>query len=952
MAFTRKPLAAAVALALFTLAAPAVSFAQTAAATTEDAKKAAEAKRKADEEKQKIDTVTVTGIRGSLQKSIDVKRDADTNVEVVTAEDVGKMPDKNIADALSRLSGVNVQFGGALAMDEAERVSIRGTSPNLNLTTINGHALSSGDWHVGDQAGSGRSVGFGLMPSQLIGQAIVYKTGRADITEGGVAGTVDIITRKPLDFKNQLTRELSVGFVHADLPKKTDPQISALFSWKSDDSTYGFLLQAYKEQRHLRRDGQETFGYNFISAAAANAAGNPSLAGLRLPGSLNSALFEGERNREGGYIGFQVKPNADWDINASIFRTTLRADNYNSSGYGLPNALISNGWIIKNPVVRNDVLVSASLERPPTAAATQRVIGFQFDHFMREAANSLSSFYDVDAKWRASDSLTIKGRAGFTEGFGKTGAQPSIVFGIINPNISYTINENRPTDYKITNSTTGAAIDLANVNNYVQMSNFGGGVSSTDKEKYLHLDGEYALNKGIFTNVKFGIRTAEHRREYEVTNARWNAQDTPAGPPAVPSPFISVTGGLLVSNIVGNNVPVPPTTYPSNWFSGGSGDFPRSLFRYNTGILSDFAKQYVNYDKVLNKSWNSGYTIIETNQAGYLMTEFELPSLSGNIGVRPVKTKVQSTAYQALPNGTAAGQCVPLQPCNVPGAITSSRVATYVPQTVETSHSIALPSLNLKWDIAPKVIGRFSLSKTLGRPNYNELAGAVSLNNTLLTGSSGNPYLKPTTSTNADASLAYYFTKRGYVSGSLFSQNLKDYVKPGVSKVEFFNSATGTNSIYDVTSRVAANAKLKGAELAGELPIGAGFGLSSNYTYVNGRDSDGFEFLGTSKHTFNISGYYEDDKFSTRLSWNQRSDYAWGLIPNPAGTGILGTNRYKGYGGLAASVSYKITPSISVVLDGNNLTNPVRSTYYINESAPGYWHESGRQYFLTVRGKF
>jgi iron complex outermembrane recepter protein len=334
------------------------------------------------------------------------------------------------------------------------------------------------------------------------------------------------------------------------------------------------------------------------------------------------------------------------------------------------------------------------------------------------------------------------------------------------------------------------------------------------------------------------------------------------------------------------------------------------------------------------------------------MTEFELPSLSGNIGVRPVKTKVQSTAYQALPNGTAVGQCVPLQPCSIPGAITSSRVATYIPQVVETSHSTALPSLNLKWDIAPKVIGRFSLSKTLGRPNYNELAGAVSVNNTLLTGTSGNPYLKPTTSTNADASLAYYFTKRGYVSGSLFSQNLKDYVKPGVSKVEFFNTATGTNSIYDVTSRVAANAKLKGVELAGELPIGAGFGLSSNYTYVDGKDSDGIRFLGTSKHTFNISGYYEDDKFSARLSWNQRSDYAIGLVNNAAGTGTIGTHNYKGYGGLAASVSYKITPSISVVLDGTNLTNPVRHTYFVNESAPGYWHESGRQYFLTVRGKF
>ena len=104
-----------------------------------------------------LDTVVVTGIRASLAKSIETKKNADANVEVVTAEDIGKMPDKNIADALSRLTGVSVQAGAANAIDEAERVAIRGTSPNLNLFTVNGHAISSGDWHVSDQGRSGRS---------------------------------------------------------------------------------------------------------------------------------------------------------------------------------------------------------------------------------------------------------------------------------------------------------------------------------------------------------------------------------------------------------------------------------------------------------------------------------------------------------------------------------------------------------------------------------------------------------------------------------------------------------------------------------------------------------------------------------------------------------------------------------------------------------------------------
>jgi iron complex outermembrane recepter protein len=798
MRFNPTPLAVGIALALTAAFAanPAFAQAKTEAEKKAEEEKAAAAKRATPE---KVETLVVTGIRASLQQSIDTKRDADTNVEVVTAEDVGKMPDKNIADALSRLSGVNVQYGGALAMDEAERIAIRGTSPNLNLTTVNGHALSSGDWHVGDQAGSGRSVGFGLMPSQLIGKAIVYKTGRADITEGGIAGTVDIQTRKPLDFRAPFVGEVSLGFVHADLPKKTDPQISGLVGWQNQAKTFGAMVQAYSEKRTLRRDGQETFGFNFVSTAAATNAGNPALAGLRLPGSLNSALFEGKREREGGYIGLQFKPNRNIDLNFSAFRSVLDADNYNSSAFALPNTLISNGWIIKNPVIKDDVIVSASLERPANAAATQQVIGLQFDHNLRRGATSLSSFYDLEGNFNIGDALTLKARAGYTEGSGKTGNQPSLTFAIINPNVSYSINGDRPTDYRLTDSRTGQPIDLSNINNYRQMSNTGAGVKSTDEETYFHLDGDYKLNLGPLTNLKFGMRTAKHDREYEVIAARWNAQDNATGP-VTPSPFISVTGGALVTNIVGNNIPAPATYYPGNWGSGLSADFPRNLYRFTPGILSDFADRYVNWDPVLNKTWNSGYKVTETNNAGYIMGEFDFDKITGNFGLRPVETKVESLAYQALNAGTGVGQCTALAPCSVPGAINTSRVATYIPQLVKTKHRTTLPSLNLRWEVAKGMIGRFAASKTLGRPNYNELAAAfTNVNNTLLTASSGNPLLKPTTANNIDASFAWYFARRGYVSGSLFQQKLKDYVKPGVSQVEFFNTSTGSNSVCQLS---------------------------------------------------------------------------------------------------------------------------------------------------------
>lgn len=961
---TKKPLTAAVSLALLGLTASSLALAQASA----PAPKPAETKK--DEKKpETVEAVVVTGIRASLERSIQTKQEADTNVEVVSAEDVGKLPDKNIADALSRLTGVNVQFGGALAMDEAERVAIRGTSPNLNLVTVNGHALSSGDWHVGDQGSSGRSVGFGLMPSQLIGQTIVYKNGRADITDGGVAGTVDVIFRKPLtNFRTPLTGEVALGGVYADLPKKTDGQISGLLSWQNESKTFGAMVQGYNEKRHLRRDGQEVFGYNYLPVAQANASGNAALAAaaaaaaststptqtdIRMPGSLNSALFEGIRDRVGGYVGLQWKPTGNIDMGLAYFRSELKADNYNSSGFGLPNTLVANGWQIQNAVVENNVLVGASLVRPATAAATQRVIGFQFDNNVRQGARSLSEFTDFEGKWNVSDALAVKWRIGTTEGSGETNSQPSITWGLINPNITYRINGGRPTDYTITNSVTGQPIDLSNPANFVQMSNTGAKVNSVDKEDYFHFDGEYKFASGAFKSVKFGGRGAKHTRTFETIGARWNAQDNANGTPVVPSPFISVTGGLLVTGIVGTNVPAPATRYPANWSSGLDGNFPRNLFRYDVSQIQAFANQYVNWDPVRNKVWTSTYEVVEKNSALYLMSDFEFDKLTGNVGLRSVETEVKSTAFLALPNGTAAGQCVPGQACAVPGAIVGSLFATYIPQVVTTKHNVPLPSLNLRWEIEPKLIARFSATRTLGRPNYNELAAAVTLNNTLLTGTSGNPNLKPTTATNLDVSLAYYFDKRAYVSASVFSQDFKNYVKPGASNVEFFNTSTGTNSVYLVTSRIQESAKLNGFEVSGEMPIGAGFGVLANMTYVDATDASGLPFLGTSRETYNVQGYFENETVSARLAYNYRSDYAIALLNNKPGIiTAVGSHRYKGYGSLAASLSYRISPQLSVNLDGNNLTNPVRHTYFTNESAPGFWHESGRQFFLTLRAKF
>jgi iron complex outermembrane receptor protein len=228
----------------------------------------------------------------------------------------------------------------------------------------------------------------------------------------------------------------------------------------------------------------------------------------------------------------------------------------------------------------------------------------------------------------------------------------------------------------------------------------------------------------------------------------------------------------------------------------------------------------------------------------------------------------------------------------------------------------------------------------------------VSLNNTLLTGSSGNPNLKPITSSNLDGSLAWYFSKRGYVSGSVFKQSMQNYVKTGLSQVEFFNTSTNTNSVYAVTSRYGVDASLKGFEMAAEVPIGAGFGASVNYTNVDAKDADGQTLLGTSRHTYNAVGYFENDTFSVRMAYNHRSDYPIAFLGNGTTVGPgNGVRYYKGSGTLSASFAYKISQNLSVTLDGNNLNNPIRNTYEIATYSPGQWHQSGRQFFLSLRGK-
>src|SRR6202051_429365 len=249
-----------------------------------------------------LEEVVVNGIRFSLDQSLEAKRASDSVVDVVTAEDIGKMPDKNIAESLQRVPGMTISSAGASegGFDENDRVSMRGTNPSLTQTLINGHNIAAGDWFVLDQTGTvGRSVSYTWLPSEIVSKVVVEKSSSASLVEGGVAGSVDIITRKPLDFSKPFTLEASAGAVYADLPKKTDGQYSALGNFKNDANNFGVMLQLFSETRHLRRDGIEVLGYETIPSDIAEAIAHPDLSLVQYPTDIGAAFFTQRRERNG-----------------------------------------------------------------------------------------------------------------------------------------------------------------------------------------------------------------------------------------------------------------------------------------------------------------------------------------------------------------------------------------------------------------------------------------------------------------------------------------------------------------------------------------------------------------------------------------------------------------------------------------------------------------------------
>ncbi|MCC4590432.1 TonB-dependent receptor [Xanthomonas campestris pv. cannae] len=762
---------------------------------------------------QQLDAITVTGYRASLEKSQSVKRAANSIVDAISAEDIGKFPDTNAAESLAHLPGISVdrQFG------EGEKVSINGTDPALNRVLLNGQTIASGDWGGNPTDTSGRTFNYTLLSPEIIGLMEVYKTPEARIDEGSIGGTVIVHTRKPLDLPKNTIRG-SIGYNYNDRSEEGNPRGSALWSWKNDDETFGALISATHDKQDLSRAGIEFFGYNTGSGISptANISGDGgNVATAKIPVGINSSFFQQTRERNGLQGALQWKPNDQNEFNLTGIYIKGKYNNFSESRYVCPgcgdqdkitSATVNNGYITQATVTDG-----AGNGNQPYA---------QLDTNYRESTVTTKSL-NLRHDWYG-DKWVFTTQAGTTEATG--GKNPEYLMKFLLQNGGY--------NFGYDGSHTDVNYDNGSASNWgLTTGQQAGGIyyaKSTDKEKYFQFDASRDLDWGPLNKLQVGYKYINHDNGVD---ARGNA--------------IYATSNVLLTDF-------SPGTTPSGLYDGlgASGD----LTNWSTANLNSVIKYLRSLPQGAYKTdYGSSFDVKEITSDLYAQLNFESGKWRGNLGVRYVDTKDKSLYWQSNDGG-----------------------ATYDQTQVTKQYYKPLPSFNLAYDLDTDKVLRFSVAKVMARPRYGDLAGSFTINssNGNLTASGGNPDLKPYQSTNYDLAAEWYFAPSSMLSAELFYRDISSYIVTTTTEQQLTDAVTGVSGLYTVSSPInASDAKVKGASLNYQQAFGYGFGLQANYTYATADASTGLNLPYLSKNTYNVIPYWENGPWMVRLNYSYRSKY-------------------------------------------------------------------------------
>ena len=860
--------------------------------------------------------VTVRGIRRSIKNAIDTKKSAINAVDSIAAEDLGKLPDQNVAESLQRVPGVTIERNRG----EGRYVSVRGFGPKFNAVTVNGRTLATDN--------TGREFSFDVLPSELISGADVYKSPQANINGASIGATIDVHTLRPLDQTKAFTAAGSIGSSHAELAGSNNPEASGVLSWRNADRTLGVALSAsYMDEKV--RDDEFTIGAGHVYRSStdsyygtASARIGPNVAPfthISMPSNLSPFFFVRQKKTTGLNGSVQYKPmqNLTLTLDTLYSKSDITED---QTGLAFD---FSGGTLVEQVIKGNE-------------AVYQRYTDGTVDEILQhDTRNVTTSMVGLNAKWNVSDTLTLSFDAA-TSKAERRGKESDYFTTIRRKHMDLWFDRRSGSpiyDYGFTSPNyTNASTNPAGITAHYYI--WGGGSDIDDKTNELKFDGKWAPGGAV---TVYGGVASEQRTKKITTNS---------------------TPGSEQCAYCGSDRVLPQSLFHNtnmDFFSSYNGNIIRDWVGYDPLAVIQQVAQFAAAD---GKAFSPGRfdpagssVVDEKVMIGYLMSDIKTDlggmPLAINVGVRVEDTKYTSsgasqTILSAVPNG--AGQ----------NLITVSGV---IPVSFQGKYTDILPSLNVRLNVTDDLLARFSASRVITRPTLSDLSPKQSIqtnpgNETI---KRGNPDLQPFRASQIEGGLEWYFDKYSLLSATAFYKNIDSFV----------TLTTTPQKVDQVTFQVTVPTNGKGATVKGfelgyrqvfsSLPAPFdGLGTEASFTYADSNAkytntvanvSYGLE--GLSKSSYSLIGFYEKYGIQARVAYTWRDKFL------QVASGRNGEPEYfDAYGQVDASLSYDINNHFTVYLDGLNLNDEKEFIYSVTPDRTKEYRTTGRRVAMGVRFRY
>ena len=952
----------------------------------------ANANTKADS-RETLSEVVVTGIRESLESAQAIKQNSEQIVDSVTSQDIGALPDRSVSEALQRIPGVTLQRTDnnrdpARLASEGGGIFIRGLS--WVRSELNGRDIFS--------ANDGRAVSFEDISADLLSGIDVYKNPAADQVEGGVGGTVNLRTRLPFDSTKQQIA-FSGDYNYADLLKKGFFSGNALYSnqWGAGDGRMGVLVSASLGNIGNRTDSVQ-LGRYVPETLTVDAAGAANGSTVYVPNSMGWRRIDWQQQRVSLAGAFQWEPTDKWRLTLQALQAKANPHDleYAEGDYG---AYLGNNYTYPGSTFNNSgVLVSGTVPITP-----QLDTRFEQQHHSTDDFSLNVAFTPTDRLKLTADLQYVKSHADITSltAFSQVGDAAG---NALPTNLDFNFSGNTP--YMLLNQTPNVMTSAANYWWAAAMDHLEDNDAHSWAER---LDGDYKFESNDWLDsFRFGVRATDKSAITRETGYNWSLlshQYWGGGPPASLTSTPDYASSLIpYSDFFRGNVQLPGVGwFPSYQLVRNGTAYAYSILKGTetagwgwTPLTTDYSKAVPGGDNPIS-GINDQH---ERTYAAYGLLRFKhetpIGNMDGNIGVRVVRTEERSPTgtlnINAIQNAPSVDDCVAAHgaaACEfLIAATTFAAGGSQQYSFPDNKYTDVLPTANIRFALKDDLQLRFAFGKAMVRPTFQQMLPYTAVGFTFLSdpnlnylpalvssvsGTGGNPELKPTTADQVDGSLEWYFAPTGSVTFDVFYKKIRNYIFQGVDTETI--TSNGVTADFAVTRyQNGDSGTVKGFELAYQqffdfLPnMFRGLGFQGNITMVdsNGGRNTAVNILdtnqttgaadatlpleGMSRWSYNANLMYERGRVSARLAWNWRERY---LLTTSAAN-INAPVWSENYGQLDSELFVTVYQNIKVGVQGTNLLN---SRTYLDVGgavlAPRYsWTDTDRRFAIAVRALF